>query len=126
MRHSTRTSTIDLRHGRATWNRSLSYFITCALLFGLSMISFSGPGNKVEAQAGPTMLDTNLTVRVVTGGLITPTSIAFPGPGEIFVLEKNTGKVQYIVNGVLQSTVLDLAVNNASERGLLGIALDPK
>ena len=30
-----------------------------------------------------------------------------------------------MVNGVVQSTVLDLAVNRASERGLLGIALDP-
>ena len=31
-----------------------------------------------------------------------------------------------IVNGALHSTPLDLAVNNASERGLLGIALHPK
>ncbi|MGE5641850.1 MAG: PQQ-dependent sugar dehydrogenase, partial [Byssovorax cruenta] len=39
--------------------------------------------------------------------------------------EKNTGKVQYIVNGVIDHTALDLAVNNNSERGLLGVALDP-
>ena len=126
MHHSARTSTIELRRAHATRNRSLFYFIAAALLFGLSMVSLPGTGNKTEAQSGPTMLDTNLTVRAVTGGLVTPTSIAFPGPGEIFVLEKNTGKVQYIVNGALQSTPLDLAVNNASERGLLGIALDPK
>src|SRR4051812_14254460 len=30
-----------------------------------------------------------------------------------------------VVNGAVQSTVLDLAVNSASERGLLGIALHP-
>jgi glucose/arabinose dehydrogenase len=41
------------------------------------------------------------------------------------VLEKNTGSVKRIVNGVLHSTVLDLSVNFASERGLLGIAFDP-
>ncbi|MFL6813531.1 MAG: PQQ-dependent sugar dehydrogenase, partial [Bradyrhizobium sp.] len=45
---------------------------------------------------------------------------------DILVLEKSTGKVQRVVNGALQSTVLDLAVNSASERGLLGIALHPR
>jgi hypothetical protein len=43
----------------------------------------------------------------------------------MFVIEKNTGRVQRVVGGVVQSTVLDLAVNSASERGLLGIALHP-
>jgi hypothetical protein len=51
--------------------------------------------------------------------------MAFLGSDEFFVLEKNTGKVQHIVDGAIQGTVLDLAVNIASERGLLGIALDP-
>jgi glucose/arabinose dehydrogenase len=51
--------------------------------------------------------------------------MAFIGANDFFVLEKATGKVQRIQNGVLQSTVLDLAVNSASERGLLGIALHP-
>ena len=44
---------------------------------------------------------------------------------DLLVAEKNTGRVQRIVNGALQSTVLDLAVNNGSERGLLGMALHP-
>jgi hypothetical protein len=43
----------------------------------------------------------------------------------ILVLEKSTGKVQRVINGKVQATVLDLAVNFASERGLLGIALHP-
>ena len=42
----------------------------------------------------------------------------------MLVLEKNTGKVRRVVNGVV-TTVLDLAVNFGSERGLLGIALHP-
>ena len=41
------------------------------------------------------------------------------------MLEKATGKVQHVINGALVGTALDLAVNSASERGLLGIALDP-
>ena len=43
----------------------------------------------------------------------------------MLVLEKNTGRVQRVVDGAVHSTVLDLAVNNGSERGLLGIALHP-
>lgn len=78
------------------------------------------------AAASPVMLDDNLTVSTVIAGLDQPTSMAFIGPNDFLVLEKATGKVQRITNGILQSTPLDLAVNNASERGLLGIALHPK
>jgi uncharacterized repeat protein (TIGR01451 family) len=74
---------------------------------------------------GPSMLDPNLSVKTVVSGLSQPTSMVFIGNNDFFVLEKNTGKVQRITNGLLQSTVLDLAVNSASERGLLGIALHP-
>src|SRR4029450_9395694 len=43
-----------------------------------------------------------------------------------FVLEKASGQVKRVINGVIQATpVLDLAVNSASERGLLSMALDP-
>jgi uncharacterized repeat protein (TIGR01451 family) len=77
------------------------------------------------AASSPTMLDDNLTVSTVITGLDQPTSLAFIGANDFFVLEKATGKVQRVVNGVLHSTALDLAVNNASERGLLGIALHP-
>src|ERR1051325_9209645 len=78
------------------------------------------------AAASPVMLDDNLTVSTVVAGLDQPTSMAFIGPNDFLVLEKATGKVQRIVNGSFQSTPLDLAVNNASERGLLQIALHPK
>src|SRR5439155_21171611 len=51
--------------------------------------------------------------------------MAFIGANDIFVLEKATGKVQRVVDGTITSTLLDLPVNSASERGLLGIALHP-
>src|SRR5262249_22308229 len=73
----------------------------------------------------PTVLDPNLGVRTVVSGLVTPTSMAFLGDNDFFVLEKNTGRVQHVINGVLAGTALSLPVNNASERGLLGIALSP-
>lgn len=78
------------------------------------------------AAPSPVMLDDNLTVSTVITGLDQPTSMAFIGPNDFLVLEKASGKVKRVVNGVLNSTPLDLAVNNASERGLLGIALHPK
>src|SRR5687768_12588700 len=80
--------------------------------------------NCVVAQE-PTMVVPNLDTRTVTSGLVTPIAIAFTGENEFFLIEKNTGHVKRVVNGVVQGTVLDLAVNNASERGLLGIALHP-
>jgi aldose sugar dehydrogenase len=78
-----------------------------------------------NAVAGPMVLDRNLEVRRVIDGLVTPITMAFLGPGDILVLEKNTGQVKRVVNGSEHSIVLDLAVNFGSERGLLGIALHP-
>lgn len=73
----------------------------------------------------PVMLDDNLTVSTVLSGLDQPTSMEFIGPNDFLILEKATGRVRRVMNGALHSTVLDLAVNSASERGLLGIAVHP-
>jgi glucose/arabinose dehydrogenase len=94
------------------------------------LVTPDGPGTgsrDVNALAvGPTLVDPNLTVRTVIGGLNVPVAFVFIGPNDILFTEKQTGQVKRVVNGVIQSAVLDLAVNNASERGLLGIALDPQ
>jgi glucose/arabinose dehydrogenase len=82
-------------------------------------------GAVSQAQAAPSVVDPNLGVRTVVGELTTPTSVAFLGANDMLVLEKQTGMVKRVVNGAVTATVLDLAVNNASERGLLGIALHP-
>src|SRR5688572_15953641 len=73
---------------------------------------------------GPTLVDGNLEVRTFVSGLSTPTSFAFISATEMLVLEKQSGHVKRVGNGP-PTTVLDLAVNNGSERGLLGIALQP-
>jgi glucose/arabinose dehydrogenase len=87
---------------------------------------FAG-GREPAAQSPlPTLTDSNLTVRAVITGLEQPTSMAFLGANEFLVLEKATGRVKHVINGALAQIVLDLAVNNASERGLLGIALHPQ
>jgi glucose/arabinose dehydrogenase len=91
----------------------------------VAALSLFGTAASSAGPAGPSVVDPQLTVRTVIGGLALPTSIAFLEPNDFLVLEKNTGKVQRVRNGVVTSTVLDLSVNNASERGLLGIALHP-
>jgi aldose sugar dehydrogenase len=78
---------------------------------------------QASAQTTPTVVDRNLGVRTVAMGLSQPTGLAFIGANDMLVNEKATGRVMRIRNGVVEGPVLDLAVNSASERGLLGIAL---
>jgi len=67
-----------------------------------------------------------LLVQPVASGLAQPTTMAFIGPNDILVLQKADGNVRRITGGVLQAApVLDVAVDSSSERGLLGIAVDP-
>ena len=73
-----------------------------------------------------TLNNPKLHVREVTSWLSQPTAMAFIGPGDILVLQKGDGRVRRVINGMLQpGHVLDVAVDSASERGLLGIAIHP-
>jgi aldose sugar dehydrogenase len=75
------------------------------------------------AEGAPSVSDNNLKVETVTQGLSSPTSMAFIDSANILVLEKSTGKVRLISNGVLKSSpILTVSVNSESERGLLGVA----
>jgi aldose sugar dehydrogenase len=75
---------------------------------------------------GPTLRDPNLAVRTVVSGLTQPIAMAFLGQNDFFVTEKSTGQIKRVVDCAVTGTVLDLPVNSASERGLLGIALHPR
>jgi glucose/arabinose dehydrogenase len=96
-----------------------------AVLAALCFIFVVGLSASASAQGGPQMVDPRLDVRQVAGGLVTPTGLAFIGANDMLVIEKNTGRVRRVMNGVVGATVLDLDVNTFSERGLLGIALHP-
>jgi len=75
-------------------------------------------------QGKPKLFDSNLKITTIAEGLSTPTTMAFVGPGDILVLEKDTGMVKRIVNGkVLPKPVLDVNVANSIERCLCGIAV---
>lgn len=75
-------------------------------------------------QGKPKLFDSNLKITTIAEGLSTPTTMAFVGPDDILVLEKDTGMVKRIVNGkVLPKPVLDVNVANSIERCLCGIAV---
>lgn len=91
-------------------------------LFALTAIAvFAASGTRAQ------MLDDTALVLepVISSGLALPTTMAFIGPDDFLVLEKNTGNVRRVQNGVLAlAPVLTVPVNFTSERGLLGIAVN--
>src|SRR5919112_694108 len=67
--------------------------------------------------------DPTLKVEEVVRGLALPTTMAFLGPNDILVLEKDKGTVQRIVNGkILPEPLLDVNVATSVERCMCGIA----
>jgi aldose sugar dehydrogenase len=92
------------------------YFLTFPNVYGLKQ-----NGNDKD---GPKINDPNLKIQTVFKGLKWPTSMAFLGPNDILVLEKNDGTVRRIVNGImLPQPLLDVNVATMAERGMLGIAI---
>jgi glucose/arabinose dehydrogenase len=91
----------------------------------LTPLAVTGPA-AAQTPPAPEVLDPDLAVRTAVSGLSQPTSMAFIGHDHFLVLEKASGQVKRVRDGQVQDTVLDLAVNSSSERGLLGIALHPK
>ena len=72
----------------------------------------------------PQLSDSRLKIEEVASGLDTPTTMAFLGPNDILVLEKDKGTVQRIVDGkILSEPLLDVNVANSVERGMCGIAI---
>jgi glucose/arabinose dehydrogenase len=77
-----------------------------------------------EALLTPVVKDRKLKLEQVTYGLDFPTSMEFLGMNDIIVLEKNKGTVVRIVDGnILPNPLLDIAVANENERGLLGLSI---
>jgi aldose sugar dehydrogenase len=99
------------------------------LIIAMGLVSFiqsynNSFGQEEEEATIPQLKDSNLDIELVSNGLESPTSMAFLGPDDILVLEKDKGTVQRIVNGeMLDEPLLDVNVNSEDERGLLGIAV---
>src|SRR5712692_4006561 len=127
----------DYRSFRRWHIPSGSFGVVILILSGIVLIPYSSTlySNNIAAYAaytratpatgGPAVNDPNLAVDVVAKGLQIPTSMAFLGPDDILVLEKNKGDVLRVLNGEIQKSPL-LHVNVATpflEWGLLGIAV---
>jgi glucose/arabinose dehydrogenase len=111
-----------LQHQRRRRRRRLAMSVSVQAL-GITMMGFISANAQAPA---PSVTDSNLAVRTVVSGLSQPVTMAFLAPGDFFVTEKASGKLLHVVNGVVVSTVIQLPVNSASERGLLGISLHPR
>jgi aldose sugar dehydrogenase len=103
---------------KAQFQPQLALVLVITISIGI-MHSF----NPVLAQPA-IVKDPNLKVELVAQGLKSPTSMAFLGPNDILVLEKDGGTVQRITNGkILPQPIIQVPVSTTSERGMLGIAI---
>ena len=83
------------------------------------------PGSLFDKSLGtPIVTDPKLKVEVVAENLDFPTTMAFLGPDDIIVLEKEKGTVTRITNGeILSEPLLKVKTASQVERGLLGVAV---
>lgn len=80
--------------------------------------------NFLQTESKPSVAESNLEVELVVGGLELPTTMAFLGPDDFIVLEKDKGTVLHVTNGIISSKpLLDVNVANSVERGMLGVAV---
>ncbi len=115
-----------MKHTRSVsrYRRGRKGLLTTLVLFGATLAwSGSARADSIPVQ----LLDPALQVStLVSSGLTQPIGIVFLGRNDFLVPEKSSGQIKRVVNGVVQAMpVLDLAVNSASERGLLSVVLHP-
>jgi glucose/arabinose dehydrogenase len=103
------------------------------LAHGSSLAAHAAPmflahsSNAVETQAAT--LPSGFQDRVVFGGLTNPTAVRFSPDGRVFIAEQSGLVLEYdSLTDTTPSIVVDLRsqTNDFGDRGLLGLALDPK
>ena len=79
---------------------------------------------KFETADHIILTDPNLKTEIVASGLDFPTNIAFLGPNDFLILEKNTGLAKRFIDGnIISEPLPQIDVSKTDERGLLGIAV---
>src|SRR5215218_7919427 len=113
----------------------LSYGVLFLLISPLVNLSLTAAGQTEgrvrprisEDDLPPAINDPDLTIETVATGLNRPTAMAFLGPDDILVLDKDNGTVRRIIDGELQEEpLIEVPVandNGTNERGLLGMAV---
>jgi glucose/arabinose dehydrogenase len=87
--------------------------------------------SAVSSFAQPALNDPNLTVTEVVSGINLPSAMAFIGANDFLILEKDSGTVRRVTNGLLQPApvlsvnVFTAGIASGDEQGLLGIAIHP-
>src|SRR3954467_3098297 len=111
---------------------SLLTFLLSVLLISPLLISTPvSPTRTASAsfapiEEGTEPLPPGVHIETVIENMESPVAYAFDPDGRIFYTEKGTGNVRLFANGVLQpEPVITFQVSFCSERGLLGIAIDP-
>jgi aldose sugar dehydrogenase len=98
--------------------------IIVAFHFNLVNMIIGQTPQQQKKKQGPSLQTpyNSLNVELVTEGLSLPTSMEFIDSNNILVLQKNTGTVHLVSNGIIQKKpVLKVQVDTKGERGLLGI-----
>src|SRR5215212_1369041 len=115
-------------------NRNKIIILSLLLSFPLLLSSFchvyaqqNQNQNQPLNEENIVLYDPKLKIELVTSGLDFPTTMAFLGPDDFLILEKNTGNVKRFVNGTLiEKPLLHVNTSIKDERGLLGIAVSEK
>jgi glucose/arabinose dehydrogenase len=95
--------------------------ISLGMVFSLPFIPFSTAGQHPSSTG-----DHRATIRVdlIAEGFSHPTSMAFVNNATLLVLEKDTGSIRKITDGILEKEpALQVNVDSIAERGLLGVAV---
>jgi aldose sugar dehydrogenase len=108
---------------------NLRMFGVLVIMLSVSQVHVIFETAKISALSAssiklPLVHDNSLRVEVISSELEFPTGMAFFGPNDILVTEKNTGNVKRIINGeMVPEPLVHLQVLTNSERGLLGMAI---
>jgi aldose sugar dehydrogenase len=95
-----------------------------ATSFLSSIINVTIPASGQQGSLSlPQVNDRNLRVELVADGLLFPTSMSFLDNNSLLVTQKNNGDLISVINGAIKSQpIISVQVDNASDRGLLGVA----
>jgi len=118
--------TLFVKLSRKRFIISLSFGILSLILIGNSCSLSYGQDiqGTLFGRVVPKIYLHDLKVEEVFLGLHFPTRMAFVGPDDILVIEKNNGTVTRILNGTISSRpILDVNVATKMDRGLVGIAV---
>src|SRR5687768_3845857 len=74
----------------------------------------------------PMTVDDYLTVEKIFTGSFKPSTMAFLGPDDILILDRDEGKIYRVTDGTLSEPLLDVKVSTDGYRGLIGIAVSNK